>query len=89
MKYNIYAVRDVYNGFGVPICDYNDKSATRNFRISMGKMNDVIRRDYDLYKIGVYDVESGIIQPEGYPVLVFRGCDCEVDQLAKLKKDIT
>lgn len=78
MKYNIYSVRDVYNGFSVPVCDHNDKSAIRNFRVSLNSVSDVVRRDYDLFRIGVYDVDTGVISPEEHPVLVFRGVDCEV-----------
>lgn len=79
MKYNIYSVRDVCNGFSVPVCDFNDKSAIRNFRTSLSSVSDVVRRDYDLFRIGVFNVESGIVLPEVSPVLIFRGVDCEVN----------
>lgn len=78
MKYNLYSVRDVCNGFSVPVCDFNDKSAIRNFRTSLSSLSDVVRRDYDLFRIGVFSVESGVIVPETFPVVIFRGVDFEV-----------
>lgn len=78
MQYYIYSVRDVLNGFSVPVCDFNDKSAIRNFRSSLSAVSDVVRRDYDLFRVGIFDVESGVIIPETNPVLVFRGVECEV-----------
>lgn len=78
MPYNLYSVRDVINGFSVPVCDFNDKSAIRNFKTSLNGVSDVVRRDYDLFRIGVFSVESGIVTPEVCPVLIFRGVDMEV-----------
>lgn len=78
MKYNLYSVRDVCNGFSVPVCDFNDKSAIRNFKTSLYSVSDVVRRDYDLFRIGVFSVETGIVTPEVSPVLIFRGVECEV-----------
>lgn len=76
MKYNVYSVRDVLNGFGSPICDFNDKTAIRNFRSAFRNGSSVDPRDYDLFRIGSFDTDSGELIPETSMVLVFRGVDC-------------
>lgn len=81
MKYNLKSVRDVCNGFSLLVCDFNDKSAIRNFRTSLSSVSDVVRRDYELFRIGVFSVESGIVTPELSPVLIFRGVECEASKL--------
>lgn len=75
MKYSIYAVRDCLNGFGTPMCDHNDETASRNFRNALKNPDFFCPSDYDLFRIGEYDVGTGMIIPEPSPVLIYRGLD--------------
>lgn len=75
MKYGIYSVRDCLNGFGVPVCDFNDGTAKRNFRSSLVGHQIANPSDYDIFRIGHFDVDTGIVSPEASPVLIMRGID--------------
>lgn len=75
MKYAIYSVRDILNGFGALMCDHNDKTAIRNFCAAFRSAAGVDSRDYDLFRIGTFDTETGMIVPESSPALIFRGID--------------
>lgn len=77
MKYPIYAVRDVHVGFNQPMTDLNDNCAQRNFAYAINNPGNGVMnfspKDYDLYKIGEFDTESGFIVPEAVPVLIVTG----------------
>lgn len=75
MKYGVYAVRDALNGFGTMLCDHNDNSAARSFRYAM-QQEGAFPRDYDLYRIGSYDCDTGKMMPLDFPEVVVRGIDC-------------
>lgn len=75
MVYGVYAVRDRLNGFGTMICDHNDNSAARSFRHAM-QQEGSFPLDYDLYKIGSYDCDTGKMIPLDFPEVVLRGTDC-------------
>lgn len=78
MKYNIYAVRDVHNGFGAPILDSNDQSAIRGFAYGMHNTNPIMGyapKDFDFYCIGEFDVNTGVINAFDIPHLVISGSD--------------
>lgn len=64
MKYGIYSIRDRKTGFYPPTCDQNDASAVRNFEYAVNKegLINYSPQDFDLYKIGYFDVESGHIE---------------------------
>lgn len=74
-KYSIYSVRDVHNGFGLPICDYNDRTAKRSFLAAVSQDGVMSPGDYDLFCIGTFDTESGTIEPLAYPSIVSRGTE--------------
>ena len=77
MKYPIYSIRDVKVGFGAPSIDINDQSRIRGFAYSVnqeGIMN-FKPKDYDLYKVGEFDTDKGIIIPEKIPKLMASGVD--------------
>lgn len=66
MKYNLYAVRDTKVGYMVPTADPNDAVAVRGFRSAVLRAHhEMDERVYDteLYKVGVYDVDTGEIMP--------------------------
>lgn len=62
MKYPVYSIRDVHTGFMSPTVDQNDASAMRNFRHAVMQSSSLMNshpKDYSLYKIGVFDTETG------------------------------
>lgn len=66
MKFGVYSIRDALTGFLTPTVDYNDFSATRNFRhaiLTPGSLYDTAAKDYDLYRIGEFDSDTGLIIP--------------------------
>lgn len=77
MKYPIYAVRDIHVGFNQPMTDLNDNCAIRNFTYAINNpQNGVMNfspKDYDLYKIGEFDTDTGLIDHEPVPVLIVTG----------------
>lgn len=75
MKYGLYSVRDVHNGFGLPVCDYNDHTAKRSFLAAVSQDGVISPADYDLFYIGQFDTESGIISPLPFPSIVCRGTE--------------
>lgn len=75
MKYPLFCVRDVKVGFNNPMTDVSDATAERNFAYAINN-NDVMgfaSKDYDLYRVGVFDTENGTIEPEVVPVLIVSG----------------
>lgn len=65
MKYPMFAIRDSKVGFMPPTCDQSEQSAIRNFAYAIngeGVMN-YSPKDFDLFKVGEFDVEKGEIIP--------------------------
>lgn len=76
MKYGIYSIRDALNGFLYVDTQQNDKSAERGFRYRLskdGSYDGYAAKDLDLYKLGEFDQETGIITPCNPPELVING----------------
>lgn len=65
MIYPVYSVRDQLNGFGQLLVDTNEATAIRNFQNgiaqNVGMKNNL--KDYDLYQLGEYDTDNGVITP--------------------------
>lgn len=64
MIVNLYAIRDRKCGFLPPTTDINDDTARRNFAyavMSREPMFLAFPDDYDLYRVGEYDTDSGIV----------------------------
>lgn len=73
MKRPVYAIRDALNGFGSPFIDSNDASAKRNFAYAVNNNGDTMSfspKDYDLYRLGEFDHESGAFVLLPCPVMV-------------------
>lgn len=70
----IYGVYDkVSKEFAYPTCIINEDSALRSLRLEMQKENCPFRHcpdDFQLFHLGVYDVNSGIITTPSMPRLV-------------------
>lgn len=78
MKMNLYVIRDQRTSFMTPSVDFNDQSAVRNFEHAVLQKDSLFNthaEDYSLYRIGLYDNESGRITPEDFPVLILDGKD--------------
>lgn len=78
MTYNIYSIRDNKTAFMAPQLDINHKSAVRNFDLTLATVSgDSIMgyapEDFDLYFIGSFDTESGIVSPLSVPELISSG----------------
>lgn len=75
MKFNVYSMRDKYTGFMDPTLGVNDESAIRNFSYALGSnlMFNRFASDYDLYCIGSFDSDEGILEPFVVPRFVFSG----------------
>lgn len=64
MIYGMYAIRDTKAGFGQPIIEANNAVAMRNFYNAFVDKNSVLfnnKKDFDLFKIGEYDSELGLV----------------------------
>lgn len=67
MKYGIYVIRDQRTSFLTPTVDINDAAAMRNFEHAIQDRNSLFYshvEDYSLYRIGTYDSDLGVIEPE-------------------------
>lgn len=64
MKLPIYSIRDVHVGFMAPRIDSNDMTARRWFAFEINNRDGVMNfspKDFDLYKIGEFEQETGQI----------------------------
>lgn len=79
MIFGLYAIRDLLNGYLPPMADSNDDTARRNFTIAMtaNAADDfgVSPKDFDLYRIGSYDTDTGLITSDTNPVRLLSGLD--------------
>lgn len=77
MVYNVYAIRDVKSQrFMQPNLDMNDQTAMRGFSMAVNQPSGVIGfapKDFDLYKIGEYDDQTGRMEPLEVVELVVNG----------------
>lgn len=64
MIYPVYCIRDSKVDFMAPTVDHSDSSAVRNFAYAInsdGIMN-YSPNDFDLYRIGSFDSEKGLLE---------------------------
>lgn len=76
MKFNCYSIRDSKTGFLSPAFEVNDQVAMRNFSHAVSNSDSVLfshARDFDLYKIGTFDSDTGRLMPIEVPVLIMSG----------------
>lgn len=82
MILGVYCIRDIKVGWLTPTVDQNDASACRNFVHAMKNQNSILythSKDFDLYKIGEFDSDSGRLNGFDSCELVFEGASCEVE----------
>lgn len=76
MKLNIYAIMDnKMSAFMTPFFSHNDLTAQRSLKMAVSSEGSAIAtapEDFDLYKIGIFDDESGLIDSHPTPVFVTR-----------------
>lgn len=80
MIYSVYTVRDQKTGWLPPTYDQNDNSAMRNFKFACSRKDSTMNfspADFDLFRIGVFDSDTGIFTPSD-PVFLMNGLDSEV-----------
>lgn len=81
---SLYAIKDVKSGFSDPCTQVNDAVAARAFD---GQIHSISANlgipvsDFQLWRVGQFDVDSGMLVP-GTPELV-------VDGATLLRKDVT
>lgn len=66
MKLGVYAMKDNLSGFVTPTFESNDEVAKRNFAYAISHKDTLLyaqKKDFDLYKIGEYDTETGHLIP--------------------------
>ncbi len=76
MIFPVYSYRDKETGFGSPIVESNDNTARRGFSMQMNNPNSLMNfspADFDLYKIGTFDPDTGKLASDGVPVLICSG----------------
>ena len=76
MKVALYSYRDQLIGFGMPIVDMNDSTAKRGFSMQMNNpdgLQNFSPKDFDLYRIGYFETDTGVIEKEDIPVLICTG----------------
>lgn len=79
MKYSIYSIRDAHTGFLSPTFEQNDAVAMRNFSHAVVHGNTVMNShsaDYNLYHVGYFDTDSGLVTPVTPPKLVMSATSC-------------
>ena len=72
---SLYAIKDVKSGFSDPCTQVNDAVAARSFERQVPRMSDELGipvSDFQLWRIGQLDVDSGILIP-GNPELLLDG----------------
>lgn len=75
MTIGIYSMKDLKVGYGPVFPEQNDNTAKRLFGTQMNAANSIQSfspADFQLFKLGEYDTESGIITP-CEPILLLDG----------------
>lgn len=81
MKFNIYCFYDMVDqSYSTVHLENKDAVAIRNFQYAIQTSNTILshrREDFKLMKIGIFDSDTGIIDPILNPELIFKGEDVE------------
>lgn len=67
MKVNVYSIKDEKVSFTSLTTNRNDASARRDFAMDVNnpqmRMLNFSPSDFSLYRIGTFDIETGILEP--------------------------
>lgn len=72
MIYGVFAIRDLKTGFLSPTIDLNNAAAVRNFRHAASRVDSLFfssPADYQLFRVGTYDSDDGVLVPEQHELL--------------------
>lgn len=64
---SLYAIKDVKSGFSDPCVQVNDAVASRSFERQVPRLSQdlgIFILDFQLWRVGQFDMDSGIIRPE-------------------------
>lgn len=78
MKVNLYSMRDLKSTFMAPTVSMNDAVAMRGFESAIESAQGELfthRNDFQLYRIGQFDMDKGTLISEELPVLICDGKD--------------
>lgn len=78
MIVNVYSMRDAKVGYLSPTFELNDAIAIRNFKFALSDSKTVIGAnvgDFDLYRIGSFDTDTGRILGCEPPEFVYHGTE--------------
>lgn len=78
MTKNVYAIRDILSGFLGPVIDDNDQKAMRNFAYAVNNSESMMYfrpKDYQLFFLGTFDIDSAKFDLRPVPELVCEGQD--------------
>ena len=81
MMKNLYAMRDIKQGFLTPFTEIKDDIAMRNFDVAC-KRNEIVYfnpADFSLWKIGQMDDDSGVLYPLDPPIWMMDAIDHRKD----------
>lgn len=78
MEYSVYSIRDKLQGFMSPALDVNDMAAKRNFAYAINNNPGIMNfqpSDYDFYRVGIFDSQSGELRPVAPIEYICNGVD--------------
>lgn len=84
MKYPVYSIRDQKVGFMAPRVEQSDQTMIRSFAYEINAREGIMNfspKDFDLYKIGVFETEDGTFAGH-MPELVVNGSSVYGDAYA-------
>lgn len=76
MKTKLYSYRDQLVGFGPIMVENNEQTAVRGFSFAVNNASGMMGfapKDYDLFYVGEFDTDTGIITGAPVPALVVNG----------------
>ena len=82
MILGVYCIKDAKVGWLTPTVDQNDASASRNFVHAMKNTQSILYthpKDFDLYRIGDFNSDTGKLLGLEVPDLVFEGSSADVE----------
>lgn len=78
MILEVFSVRDVHTGFMPVTCERNEESAKRSFRHACRNVDTLYfshAKDFDLYKVGTFNTDTGALDFLVPPQLILSAVD--------------
>lgn len=82
MIFEVFSIRDLNAGFNQPFCEVNARVAKRNFAYAVNNSDlpGFAPGDFDLYKLGTFDSNTGMFSSEELPSLVCHGTEVMISE---------